>query len=134
MQTLFVKIQDPVCIVSCADKQAATVVAAIDHMIACPGKLDAQRPRHARITPIISTYVKSQDMTSSDCAEEKVERQQTLRMAATPAVRGVPAQQMVRHAAQLTCQFIRLVRHCFAYQTPWHEALPRFKQRLEAYL
>ena len=66
--------------------------------------------------------------------EEKVERQQTARLAAAASACRVPSQQMVRHATQLTCQFIRLLRHCFAYQTPWHEALPLFKQRLEAYL
>jgi hypothetical protein len=46
----------------------------------------------------------------------------------------VPAQEMVRHAAQITCQFIRLVRHCLAYKTPWRDALPLFQRRLDSYL
>jgi len=41
---------------------------------------------------------------------------------------------MVRHAAQLTCQFIRLVRPCLDYPVPWHEALPLFQRRLDSYL
>jgi hypothetical protein len=46
----------------------------------------------------------------------------------------VPAQEMVRHTAQLTCQFIRLVRHCLARQTSWRDALPLFQRRLDSYL
>ena len=41
---------------------------------------------------------------------------------------------MVRHAAQLTCQFIRLVRYYLDHQTPWREALPHFRRRLDVYL
>jgi hypothetical protein len=41
---------------------------------------------------------------------------------------------MVRHANQLICQFIRLLRHCLVHSTTWQEALPRFQLRLEAYL
>jgi len=66
--------------------------------------------------------------------EQKVERQQAARWAAQPASRRVPAQAMVRHAAQLTCQFIRLLRHCLVHQTRWDEALPLFQRRLAAYL
>ena len=66
--------------------------------------------------------------------EQKGERQQTARRDAPPESRRVPAQEMVRHAAQLTCQFIRLLRHGLVHQTPWHKALPRFQLRLEAYL
>ena len=35
---------------------------------------------------------------------------------------------------QLTCQFIRLVRHCLEHKTLWPAALPLFQQRLYAYL
>lgn len=66
--------------------------------------------------------------------EQKVEQQQAVRRAAQPANRRVPTQEMVRHAAQLTCQFIRLLRHCLVYNTSWPEALPLFQRRLEAYL
>jgi hypothetical protein len=51
-----------------------------------------------------------------------------------PQDRRVPAQEMVRHAFTMTCQFIRLLRHAVRYKFAWHEALPLFKQRLEAYL
>jgi len=34
----------------------------------------------------------------------------------------------------LTCQFIRLVRHCLEHKVPWHAALPVFQRRLESYL
>jgi len=66
--------------------------------------------------------------------ERKIERVRTVRRAATPQAQRVPAQEMVRHAAQLTCQFIRLVRHCLDYKTPWRVALPLFQRRLESYL
>jgi len=66
--------------------------------------------------------------------EQKIERQQAARTAARPASQRVPAQEMVRHAAQLTCQYIRLLRHCLAHHTSWRAALPLFRLRLEAYL
>ena len=66
--------------------------------------------------------------------EQKIERARAARHAAVPVGQRVPAQEMVRHAAQLTCQFIRLVRHCLAYKTPWRLALPLFQRRLESYL
>jgi hypothetical protein len=66
--------------------------------------------------------------------EQKIERQQAARIKARPENHRVPAQEMVRHAAQLTCQFIRLLRHCLVYNTSWREALPLFQRRLEAYL
>ena len=66
--------------------------------------------------------------------EQKVARQHAARQAARPAARRVPAQELVRHATQLTCQFIRLLRHCLNHQTPWRDALPLFQRRLEAYL
>ena len=56
------------------------------------------------------------------------------RRAATPEHKRVPAQEMVRHAHALSCQFIRLVRHCLRYKTPWAQALPLFKARLHCYL
>lgn len=66
--------------------------------------------------------------------EVKVARQQAERIQQRPANRRVPAQEMVRHAAQLTCQFIRLLRHCLDHRTSWQDALPLFRRRLEAYL
>jgi hypothetical protein len=65
--------------------------------------------------------------------EKKIERQQAQRRDARPDAQRVPAQEMVKHAAQLTCQFIRLLRHCLAHHTSWHDALPLFRRRLEAY-
>ncbi len=66
--------------------------------------------------------------------EQKVERQQADRADARRESQRVPAQEMVRHAAQLTCQFIRLVRHCLLYKASWQETLPLFERRLGAYL
>jgi len=66
--------------------------------------------------------------------ELKLERKQAARRRACPAAQRVPAQEMVRHAAQLSCQFIRLVRHYLQHKTPWRAALPRFQLRLESYL
>ncbi len=66
--------------------------------------------------------------------EQQIEHQQTERIQRRPASQRVPAQEMVRHVAQLTCQFIRLLRHCLAHYTKWHDALPLFRLRLEAYL
>lgn len=66
--------------------------------------------------------------------ELKIERKQAARRNACPAAQRVPAQEMVRHAAQLSCQFIRLVRHYLDRKTPWLEALPRFQLRLASYL
>jgi len=31
-------------------------------------------------------------------------------------------------------QFIRLLRHCLAHHTSWHDSLPLCRRRLEAYL
>ena len=45
-----------------------------------------------------------------------------------------PAQQMVKHAVILTCQFIRLLRTCFRYKLSWTHALPLFNLRLSSYL
>ena len=66
--------------------------------------------------------------------EQKTARQQTARRNARSAAHRVPAQEMVRHASQLTCQFIRALRHCLRYPTPWRDALPLFQRRLAAYL
>jgi len=67
-------------------------------------------------------------------SEKKLERVQTARRNARAEKQRVPAQEMVRHAAQLTCQFIRLVRHCLDYKVPWREAQPLFQRRLDSYL
>ena len=66
--------------------------------------------------------------------EKKVEERSKKRREATPEKKRVPAQEMVRHAYTMTCQFIRLLRHAVRYKYAWHEALPLFKQRLEAYI
>lgn len=66
--------------------------------------------------------------------ERKVEAKAARRLERTPAGERVPAHQMVRHAAALTCQFIRLVRHCLRHQTNWVDALPLFRQRMQTYL
>jgi len=64
-------------------------------------------------------------------SEEKL-RPKTLRRAQDhpPA----PAHKMVKHAFALTCQLIRLVRHCFRYKLSWAHAFPLFSLRLRAYL
>ena len=66
--------------------------------------------------------------------EEKVERRAAQSQQEQPVEHQVQAQKMVRHATQLTCQFIRLVRHCLEHKTLWPAALPLFQQRLYAYL
>lgn len=66
--------------------------------------------------------------------EVKIERKQAARRKACTESQRVPAQEMVRHADQLSCQFIRLVRYYLDHKTPWPDALPRFRLRLEAYL
>jgi hypothetical protein len=66
--------------------------------------------------------------------EEKIESQQSARKKDRPAAQRVPAQEMVRHASQITCQFIRLLRHYLVHKTPWRDALPLFQRRLAIYL
>ncbi len=66
--------------------------------------------------------------------DQKVLDKAEKRRAAIPGNKRVPAQEMVRHAHALSCQFIRLVRHCLRYRTLWPDALPLFKQRLSCYL
>jgi hypothetical protein len=66
--------------------------------------------------------------------DQKVLDKTEKRRAATPEHKRVTAQEMVRHAHALSCQFIRLVRHCLRYKIPWIDALPLFKLRLHAYL
>ena len=66
--------------------------------------------------------------------EEKIHRRAARATQKQPAERRVPAQEMVRHATQLTCQFIRLVRHYLEHKTLWPAALPLFQRRLDAYL
>lgn len=56
------------------------------------------------------------------------------RIDATPDAQRLPAREGVRHAFQLTCQFIRLLRHCLEHRTRWIDALPLFQRRLAAYL
>ncbi len=66
--------------------------------------------------------------------DQKVLDKTEKRRADTPEHKCVPAQEMVRHAHALSCQFIRLVRHCLRYKTSWSHALPLFKLRLQSYL
>ena len=73
-------------------------------------------------------------LESAGCAEDKVVRHQAARRQQRADHQRVPAHEMVRHATQLTCQFIRLVRHCLLAQTPWRIALPLFQSRLAGYL
>ena len=73
-------------------------------------------------------------LESAGCAEDKVIRHQAARRQQQAEHQRVPAHEMVRHATQLTCQFIRLVRHCLRAQTPWRIALPLFQSRLAGYL
>jgi hypothetical protein len=73
-------------------------------------------------------------MEKIDTPDKKVIDRVVARRAATPEDRRVPAQEMVRHAHALSCQFIRLVRHCLRYQIPWTQALPLFERRLSCYL
>lgn len=66
--------------------------------------------------------------------ETKIDTRNAAEQAKTPTARRTPAREMVRHAAQLTSQFIRLVRYCLQYRIRWIEALPLFQQRLASYL
>ena len=66
--------------------------------------------------------------------EQKVDERAALQRAGTAASQRVPAREMVRHARQLTCQFIRLVRYCLEHRIRWLEALPLFQRRLATYL
>lgn len=67
-------------------------------------------------------------------AEKKVHVRTAQRRAETKPENRVPAQEMVLHALTLTCQFIRLVRHCLRYKIPWEGALPLFQRRTAMYL
>lgn len=66
--------------------------------------------------------------------ETKIDARETAAQTTTPPAQRTPSREMVRHAAQLTCQFIRLVRHCLEHRIRWIEALPLFQQRLAVYL
>lgn len=83
---------------------------------------------HNLLTILLAT------LEQAGVTERKVERKQAARRKASPAAQRVPAHENVRHASQLTCQFIRLVRYYLDHKTPWHEALPLFQRRLESYL
>ncbi len=73
-------------------------------------------------------------MEHIDTPDQKVVDKTAKRRAAVPEHQRVPAQEMVRHAHALTCQFIRLVKHCLRFKIPWEAALPLFKKRLTSYL
>lgn len=73
-------------------------------------------------------------LETAGITEQKIVRRNAKRAAGAPASQRVPTQEMVRHACQLTCQFIRAVRHCLEYKIPWRAALPVFQRRLDAYL
>ena len=66
--------------------------------------------------------------------EKKVQERSIKRRRMVPEDKRVPAQEMVLYAYQMTCQFIRLLRHAVRFKRAWDEVLPLFKQRLEAYI
>jgi len=70
-------------------------------------------------------------LESRGIREEKVYGRIAERTAAAPPP---VAQQMVQGFSILTCQYIRLVRHCLRYKMPWSDAMPLFKARLSAYI
>jgi hypothetical protein len=74
------------------------------------------------------------DLATAGLDEAKVRSRADALRVNTPALKRVPSREMVRHAMQLTCQFIRLVRHCLEHRTRWSEALPLFHRRLACYL
>ncbi len=59
--------------------------------------------------------------------EAKVQSHTAARRAETPITQRVPSRERVRHAFQLTCQFIRLVCYCLDHRVRWIEALPLFQ-------
>lgn len=73
-------------------------------------------------------------LESADLEEVTAPSRAEARRINTPAPQQVPSRQMVRHAHQLTCQFIRLVRYCLDHRTRWIDALPLFERRLTCYL
>src|SRR6266700_1895426 len=83
---------------------------------------------HNLLTILLAT------LEQAGVAETKIERRQAESRKQVPTAQRVPAQERVRYATQLSCQCIRLVRHCLRYETPWHEALPLFRSRLSVYL
>lgn len=66
--------------------------------------------------------------------ETKIDERNAAQRANTEEAKRVPARERVRHALQLTCQFIRLVRYCLERRICWSEALPLFQRRLAFYL
>lgn len=83
---------------------------------------------HNLLTILIS------DLESIGITEQKVHARAVAERTRTPATKRAPARESVPLAVQLTCQFIRLVRHCLQHRTRWIEALPLFRQRLSCYL
>ena len=67
-------------------------------------------------------------------ADNKILKKQRNRSRKLSFHQRVPAHDMVRHAFQLSCQFIRLVRHCLFCKTSWSLAFPLFRARLDFYL
>jgi hypothetical protein len=66
--------------------------------------------------------------------DDKTARKRAERLNDTPEKNRVPSVQMTRFCAQLSCQFIRLLRTCLTRKTPWIDALPLFESRLKCYL
>ena len=83
---------------------------------------------HNLLTLLLRTLEKT-GLTENKILNKQIERTQKL----SPAQR-VPAHEMVRHAVQLSCQFIRLVRHCLFHKVSWALAFPLFRDRLAFYL
>ncbi len=73
-------------------------------------------------------------LESAGVVEQKVLDRRAAARRLQPSGKRVPAQEMVRDALCLTCQFIRLVRHCLREKMPWKMALPLFECRLRIYL
>lgn len=73
-------------------------------------------------------------LESAGVVEQKVLDRRAAARYRQPLGQRVPSHQMVRHALVLTCQFVRLVRHCLREKTPWQVALPLFECRLRIYL
>jgi len=83
---------------------------------------------HNLLTLLLRTLEKS-GLTDNKILKKQIEHTQKL----SPQQR-VPAHEMVRHALQLSCQFIRLVRHCRFHKVSWPLAFPLFRDRLAFYL
>lgn len=82
------------------------------------GEIASSIPAHfAALTHNLLTLLLS-TLEDAGLRESKLDQSRSLRAENRPASQRVPAQELVRHAAQLTCQFIRLVRRCLYLKPP----------------